>query len=176
MAGDTVLPEESSLGRTAPPRRGLGSRERLPGHDEAVDRYYDRLRSAIDGWIDRHTGPGYETLRQILFLIPDVFVLSLRLAQDGRVSLVNRLKLWGLAVYILAPVDINLDFILPFGPLDDLTLALIVLNSVMRDTPRHILQEHWPGDEKVMDKLEALTGAVRAFRGGRRRSGRRPRH
>ncbi len=153
------------LGRT-----GSGRTELRP---EAPQRYYDRLRSAIDGWLESHTGPSYWAYRQVLFLLPDVFALVLRLARDPRVSFVNRLKLWGLTVYILSPVDINLDFVLPLGPLDDLALTLLVLDSVLTETPDHVIQENWPGDKRVVPRLRAVTRALRALR-NLGRKGRKP--
>jgi len=137
---------------------------------ESTERYYDLLRARIDGWLSRHAGPAYGDISRILFLVPDVFALVLRLAQDPRVALVNRLKLWGLAVYILSPVDINIDFILPFGPLDDIILSVIVLDSVLGTTLAHVVQENWPGDEDAIHKLRVLTQAVTRLRRRYRRA------
>lgn len=133
------------------------------------ERYYERVRAAADVWLSRHAGPRYNAFRQVLFLVPDVFTLVFRLARDRRVGLVDRLQLWGLALYILSPVDINLDFILPYGPLDDLALSLVVLDSVLSRTPRSLLQEHWPGDEDVMDVLRGMTRGLTAIYRMRRR-------
>lgn len=147
-----------------------GNTARAPALPPVPDRYYDRLRERVDRWLSRHAGPRYAELRNWLFIVPDVLTLVLRLAQDPRVGLLSRLKLWGVALYILAPVDVNIDFILPFGPLDDLALALAVLESVIGQTPPHVLKDNWPGQEDVLDKLRYLVRGVsslnRLRRGG----------
>jgi len=127
----------------------------------------------VDEWLSRHTGSRHQVFRSILFLVPDVFTLALRLAQDSRVPFLSRLKLWGLAVYILSPWDINLDFLFPLGPLDDLALSVLVLESVLRDTPEYLLQEHWPGSGETLDQLRGLTSTFRAVRTSRGRAKRR---
>lgn len=133
------------------------------------------LRDTVDEWLSQHTGSHHQAFRSILFLAPDVFTLVLRLAQDSRVPFLSRLKLWGLAVYILSPWDINLDFLLPLGPLDDLALSVLVLESVLRDTPEYLLQEHWPGSGETLDQLRGLTSTFRAVRTSRGRAKRRDR-
>jgi uncharacterized membrane protein YkvA (DUF1232 family) len=127
-------------------------------------RYYDSLRLNLSEWLRERTGPRYDPIRQLLLLVPDVFALVFRLVRDPRVSLTNRLKLLGLMIYIVSPIDLNLDFILPFGPLDDLALALVVLDSVLRQTPDHVLEDNWPGDEDALDKLRGLTGLLWAIK------------
>jgi len=126
--------------------------------------YYETLRARVDGWLSRHAGPRFRNYRRVLFLVPDVFVLVFRLARDRRVSFLNRLRLWGLLLYILSPVDINLDFILPFGPLDDLALSLVVLNEVLESTPDYLLREHWPGEGDAIDVLKGLTRILRRLK------------
>ncbi len=136
----------------------------------AQDRYYDVLRSRIVSWLDHHVGERFEPYRQALFLVPDVFALVFRLAQDNRVKLINRIKLWGLIIYILSPVDINIDFILPLGPLDDLALSLVVLDSVFEDTPDHVLEDNWSGDGDAVAVLRGLTRILWKIKRPRRRS------
>jgi len=172
-----MVKQMATSGERASDARGAAT---LPGAREAetTGGHYEAMRGRIGDWLRRHTGPRYEVLRQVLFLVPDVFTLVFRLARDSRVSLANRLKLWGLMVYILSPIDVNIDFILPFGPLDDLALALVVLDSVLRETPDDILQDNWPGDEDAIDKLRGLTSILWAIkrphgRGSRRDGSRR---
>ena len=136
---------------------------------------YETLRDTVDEWLSRHTGSHHQAFRYILFLVPDVFTLVLRLARDSRVPFLSRLKLWGLAVYILSPWDINLDFLFPLGPLDDLALSVLVLESVLRDTPEYLLQEHWPGSGETLDQLRGLTSTFRAVRTSRGRAKQRDR-
>jgi len=131
---------------------------------------YDVVRGRLDAWLRRRPDGRLGAYRHLLLLLPDIFAFVLRLATDRRVGLVTRLKLWGLLAYMASPVDVNLDAVLPFGPLDDLALALVVLDSVWRETPDHILLELWPGDPIVLDRLRGLTAALRRLRGPRPRA------
>jgi len=131
---------------------------------ETAERFYDKMRRRVDRWLATHTGDRYQDYRRFLFLVPDVLTLVLRLARDPRVPTLNRLQLWGTAAYILAPVDLNLDFILPLGPLDDLALAVGVLSSVLNTTPPDVLRDNWPGDDDVMEVLSGLIGGLGSLR------------
>lgn len=170
LAGE-VAPLTRKTGRWEQAGNHVGVRQAEIGTQDSPEqvRYYDSLRGRVDAWLTQHVGTRYEPFRQALFFVPDVFALVFRLAQDRRVRLIDRLKLWGLAVYILSPVDINLDFILPLGPLDDLALSLFVLNSALSSIPDDLLREHWPGDGDAIDVLRGLTKLLWSFRRPRSR-------
>jgi len=128
------------------------------------ERFYDKMRRRVDRWLSKHSGPRYREYHRFLFLVPDVLTLVLRLARDPRVGLGDRLKLWGAALYILAPVDVNLDFILPLGPLDDLALAVVVLDSVLASTPPGVLRDNWSGEGEVIETLRGLVSGLSSLR------------
>lgn len=135
---------------------------------DRTDRYYERTRARVDRWLSGHAGPRYAELRRFLFIIPDALTLVLRLAVDPRVGWWNRLKLWGTALYILAPIDVNLDFILPFGLLDDLALALAALESVLFAVPRRVLEDNWPGERDALTEIGGLVKGLSSLRRLRR--------
>ncbi len=69
-------------------------------------------------------------------------VLSWRLLFDRRVS--SSVKLIPLLVvfYILSPIDLVPEVLLPFGVVDDLSAFLIGLQLFIRSAPREVVDEH----------------------------------
>ncbi|MEP0763295.1 MAG: DUF1232 domain-containing protein, partial [Chloroflexota bacterium] len=69
-------------------------------------------------------------------------VLGWRLLFDRRVS--GSAKLIPLLVifYILSPIDLLPDVLLPFGVVDDLSAFLLGLQMFIRSAPREVVDEH----------------------------------
>ena len=124
--------------------------------EESAHRFYDRLRSRIQKYLGRKGGV-VEKTAEYLLLVPDMFMLLWRLANDSRVSGKNKVLLGsGLAYYIL-PFDFLPEaFLGPMGYLDDLVFAVYVLNRMLSDTDVEILREHWSGEEDVLDAVRRV--------------------
>ncbi len=129
-------------------------------------RFYDRLRTSIQRYVERR-GKAVGKTAEFLLLVPDVFVLLWRLTTDSRVSGKNKVLLGsGIAYYIL-PFDLIPEAIVgPIGYLDDLVLGVYILNKVMSDTDPEIVRQHWSGSEdvlatirKVLDAADNLVGS-----------------
>jgi uncharacterized membrane protein YkvA (DUF1232 family) len=63
-------------------------------------------------------------------------------------------------VYVISPLDLIPDFVLPFGFLDDavaVVYALTRLINIMGTAGEDILIEHWEGDGNLLDKLQKLS-------------------
>lgn len=132
--------------------------------EKTAQRFYDRVRETIRAYMTRK-GDRLGRAKEFLFLVPDVFILLWRLANDKRVAGKNRVLLGsGIAYYIL-PLDIMPEALLgPIGFLDDLVFSVYILNKILTDTEEEIIREHWSGSEDVLSMirrvLESADGLV----------------
>lgn len=70
------------------------------------------------------------------------FSLSIRLIFDKRVKISSKLIPLGMIVYILSPIDLIPEFLLPFGLFDDLSVFLLGLQWFIRSVPSEIVAQH----------------------------------
>ena len=124
--------------------------------EASAQRFYDRLRSRIRDYMERK-GSALEKAAEYLLLVPDMFMLLWRLINDGRVNAKNKVLLGSGLAYYIFPFDFLPEaFVGPMGYLDDLILAVYVLNKMLTDTDVEILREHWSGDEDVLDTVRRV--------------------
>ena len=103
------------------------------------------------------------SLRELLWLVPRLAQLVVRLARDPRVSGRTKSVLAGVALYLASPVDLVPDFIPLLGQLDDVLLVAIVLDGLLNQVDRAVLLEHWPGDARSLDRVCRIAGRVAAW-------------
>ena len=125
--------------------------------------FYRKIRMQIDEYIEQH--PGYE-FGKYLAAVPDVFYLLVRLVMDGEVPAKAKIKLAGAVAYYLAPLDLIPDFIPAVGFLDDLIVAVMLLNRAIDDIDPAIVDKYWLGEDKiynfikdVLEKGDKLVGS-----------------
>src|SRR6266550_6314806 len=127
--------------------------EELQGENVSPDRaerFYDRVRKNIHRYVERK-GAAVEKTAEFLLLVPDVFILLWRLLNDARVSGKNKVLLGSGVAYFVFPFDLLPEaFLGPIGYLDDLVLAVYILNRMLTDTDAAILREHWSGSDDVL--------------------------
>ncbi len=99
-------------------------------------------------------------LRELLWLVPHLLQLIVRLGRDPRVSGRTKSVLAGVAIYLASPVDLVPDFIPLLGYLDDALLVAIVLDGLLNHVDRAVLLEHWPGDAQSLDRVCRIAGRV----------------
>ncbi len=131
-------------------------------YKEKGERFYARLRKRIHSWLEKNLAVDPK-VREYLLLLPDLFVLLIRLISDQRIELKYRLQLMLALVYVISPVDLIPDFALPFGFLDDavaVVYALTRLINIMGTAGEDIMIEHWEGDGNILDKLQKLSSDV----------------
>ena len=128
-------------------------------YKEKGERFYARLRKRIHSWLEKNLAVDSK-VREYLLLLPDLFVLLVRLISDQRIELKYRLQLMLALVYVISPLDLIPDFVLPFGFLDDavaVVYALTRLINIMGTAGEDILIEHWEGDGNLLDRLQKLS-------------------
>ncbi|MBV9495403.1 MAG: DUF1232 domain-containing protein [Acidobacteria bacterium] len=126
---------------------------------ERADRFYDRLRRSISRYLEKR-GKTVEKTAEYVLLVPDVFNLLWRLANDSRVSGKNKVLLGSGIAYYVFPLDFMPDIVPGVGFLDDLVFAVYVLNKMLADTEAEVLREHWAGDEDVLAMIRRVIGAA----------------
>ena len=131
-----------------------------PVTSERANRFYDRMRNAIRGYLE-NTGTLAGKTGEYLLLAPDVFVLLWRLINDSRVNAKNKVMLGSGLAYYFFPLDIMPEGILgPAGYIDDLVFAVYLLNKLLSDTDAQVLREHWSGSEDVLQTIQNVLNAA----------------
>jgi uncharacterized membrane protein YkvA (DUF1232 family) len=108
--------------------------------------------------------------------IPAYLKLLARLARDPRVSTVDKAIVAAVLVYLVSPVDLVPDWVVPVvGHVEDIYLLALALSRLVNNAGMDVLLDHWEGDpgslEAALDTLNRagalLPGPVRAILGGR---------
>jgi uncharacterized membrane protein YkvA (DUF1232 family) len=131
--------------------------------DAKVERFYDKLRRNIVAYVEKK-GPKLGKTKEFLLLVPDVFILLFRLFRDDRVSGKNKALLGTGLAYFIFPFDVIPEGIVgPIGYLDDLVLAVYILNAVLLDTDEAVVREHWSGEDDVLEMIRKVLHAAGQF-------------
>lgn len=120
-------------------------------------RFYTRTRARIDDWLKRHRVR--ETVRTYLLLLPDLFALLERLLLDPRISLSLKWQFLVVLVYVLSPIDLVPDILLPSGLVDDTVAIAFILSRfarMMGEAGEDVLREHWEGQGEVLAHVRQL--------------------
>ena len=118
---------------------------------------YTRLRARVTAWLDGRNVS--DQVKEYLLLLPDLFALLVRLMGDPRVDKSLRAQLAIVSVYVISPIDLIPDFILPVGLLDDTVALAFILTrviKVMGETGEDILRQHWEGQGDVLAQLQNI--------------------
>ena len=109
-------------------------------------------------WRYSRTHPEAVTMRDTLWLLPDVLRLLRRLAADKALPRGVRLRLVALLVYLAVPIDLVPDFIPVLGYADDAIAIALVLRSVVRRAGPDALAKHWPGTPDGLQLVSRFAG------------------
>ncbi len=128
--------------------------------------FYDRLRKSIVTGIEKRGGRLTGDAAKMLLLVPDIFILMVRLTLDKRVPRGARAMIGGALAYFILPFDLLPEAILgPIGYLDDLVLAVAVLSQVFGGELEPYARKHWSGPEDLRVVLRDVTEASQALLG-----------
>jgi uncharacterized membrane protein YkvA (DUF1232 family) len=149
--------EEAWTSGAHPPSHGLLS-------------FYDRLREKILHAIEKREGKRGAKLTEgavrALLLVPDVFILLMRLALDKRVPASTRALIGGALAYFVLPVDLLPEALLGgAGFLDDLVLATAVLAQAFGGDLEPYARKHWSGSEDLRVVLKDITETAQSLLG-----------
>jgi len=157
---DTMADEEASeaaLHEPAPEGEGPSS---------GLLSFYDRLREKIVHAVEKRGGRLSEGAVRALLLVPDVFILLVRLSLDRDVPGSARALIGGTLAYFVLPIDLFPEAILGgIGYMDDLVLAAAVLAQAFSGELEPYARRHWSGSEDLRVVLQDLTTTARSLLG-----------
>jgi len=112
--------------------------------------FYQKLRTKIRTWIQSKEGSS-STWTEFVLLAPDLFHLLCKLMTDDDVSAVDKAKVGAAIAYFVSPFELIPEGIIgPIGYVDDVALAVYVLNSIVNHAGPDVLRRHWAGDEDIL--------------------------
>ena len=127
---------------------------------DRAKRFYDRIRGSIQKYVEKK-GTAVEKTAGFLLLVPDVFILLWRLANDRRIGGSDKVLLGSGIAYYLFPLDLVPEALFgPIGFLDDLVFAVYILNKMLGETDEAVLREHWSGDEDVLGMIRRVLASA----------------
>jgi len=133
--------------------------------------WYAQWRGRIHEWVASRVDP---TLADLLFLVPDLFILLLNLLRDGRIPLESKAKISMVLAYVLLPVDFMPESVLGVMGLADDAAAMVLLLTYLKslgDQHGEVLRQYWHGKGEVgavVDQLHStLERNAEKFMGGK---------
>jgi len=154
---DTVRAERDS-------EHAFASDEELPS--SGLLSFYDRLRERIIHSVEKRGGKLGDGAVRALLLVPDVFILLVRLALDKQVPGSTRAMIGGALAYFVLPADLLPEMILGgAGFLDDLVLAAAVLSQAFGGDLEPYARKHWSGAEDLRVVLKDISETAQSLLG-----------
>jgi uncharacterized membrane protein YkvA (DUF1232 family) len=145
--------EEALSGGNRMPSKGLLS-------------FYDRLRGRILKAVEKRGGKMSEGAFKALLLVPDVFILLVRLTLDKEVPASTRAMIGGALAYFVLPADLLPEMLLGgVGYLDDLVLATAVLSQAFGGDLEPYARKHWSGPDDLRVVLRDISGTAQSLLG-----------
>jgi uncharacterized membrane protein YkvA (DUF1232 family) len=135
----------------------------VQGYDPAeAQRFYTRLRERIARWLDQNAKVD-PRVRDALLLLPDFVALLVRLIADPRVERALKGQLILVTLYVLSPLDLIPDFLLPLGLVDDTVAVALMLSRfarILAEPGEEVLREHWEGPGDVLAQIRRVAEAA----------------
>lgn len=132
--------------------------------------FYDRLREKILHAIEKREGKRGAKLTEgavrALLLVPDVFILLVRLALDKNIPGSTRALVGGALAYFILPIDLLPEAILGgAGFMDDLVLATAVLAQAFGGDLEPYARKHWSGSEDLRVVIRDISETAQSLLG-----------
>ena len=128
--------------------------------------YYQKLRRRMQKWLSTPGSKGNK-YADLLMAAPDLFHLLVKLTLDPDVPTKAKLKLGFAITYFMSPIDIIPEIIFgPIGFADDIAVAAFVLNKVMNEVDKEVIEKHWAGDNDILDLIQNIIEKADQMIGG----------
>lgn len=136
------------------------------GREHHLLSFYDRLRDRVTGAVEQRGGRLGPSVVRALLLVPDVFILMVRLTLDREVPSSARAMIGGALAYFILPVDLLPEAVIGAGGyLDDLVLASAVLAQTFSGELEPYARKHWSGREDLRTVLRDVSDAAQGLLG-----------
>lgn len=130
--------------------------------------FYDRLRERVVAGVEERGGRWAEGTVRALLLVPDVFILLVRLGLDREVPAQARMLIGGALAYFVLPMDLLPEALLGVGGfVDDLVLATAVLAQAFTGELEPYARKHWSGSEDLRVVIQDVTYAAENLLGAK---------
>lgn len=128
--------------------------------------FYDRLRERMLEAAGRQSHRYGKPAVEAMLLVPDVFILLVRLALDPEVPGEARALIGGAIAYFLLPLDLFPEAVVGApGFLDDLVLAAAVLSQALGGELEPYARKYWNGDQELRQTLRDVTQSAQMLLG-----------
>src|SRR3954452_1546456 len=91
--------------------------------------------------------------KDLATVLPACVTTVRRLRRDPRVPRSAKLAVAFAGLWVLSPIDLIPEFLPVIGPLDDVVVVALALRYAARRIPRDALQEAWPAEQRILDRL-----------------------
>ena len=85
--------------------------------------------------------------------LPDCVTAARTLRRDPRVPRRARIAVVIALLWVLSPIDLIPEFLPVIGPLDDVVIVALALRYAAGRIPRAALDEAWPAEQRILDRL-----------------------
>ena len=98
-------------------------------------------------------------------LLPDLVRLMIKLLEDVRVSLFDKIFIASVLLYVVSPIDFLPEILAgPFGIVEDLFfVGIMLVRLVGNPSNAEAIQEHWNGDPEIIPKIQRLNQHFKRF-------------
>ena len=143
-----------------------GPERRRPRPGGRLLSYYDRMRSQVLDAAGKRSKKMGKPVAEALLLVPDVFVLLVRLMLDKEVPADARALIGGALAYFVLPLDLFPEAAVGgVGFLDDLVLASAVLSQALGGELEPYAKKYWNGEQELRQVLHDVSQSAGALLG-----------
>ncbi len=158
-------PSPESVVSEAP---SVSAREALAESQKHLLAAYDGIRRKALRAVERRGGRlGADAVR-VLLLVPDIFLLLVRLSLDKEVPVRTRVLIGSVLAYFLLPIDLLPEGLLGgAGYLDDLVLATAVIAQAFGGELETYARKHWSGPDDIREVLRDVSASAHRLLSGK---------
>ena len=98
-----------------------------------------------------------------IMAVPHLIGLAFRIGFDRRVPWETKAALGAGALYIISPIDGIPDFIPVLGQLEDLAIAIMLIDGMVNHLDYLIVREHWRGAPETLDRIGKIASTLTGF-------------
>jgi len=118
--------------------------------------FYQSLRAKVKKWAETNEGKENKWLSFIL-IAPDLFHLMCKLTVEKDVPVEYKAKLAIAIAYFVSPIDLIPELLVgPVGYVDDIAIAVYVLNGLINDTNPEVVKKHWAGEGDILEVIKYI--------------------